>query len=138
MTRAVAESMRTSGQGSIVNVSSVAGVMGVGGSVAYAASKGALITMTLSLARALGPEIRVNCIFPGFIQGDWLEKGLGSDAYQAAKANVEASSPLQVACTPDMIAEGILYFVCGADVVTGETIIMDGGMHLAQAGMSKR
>ena len=138
MTRAVAESMRTSGQGSIVNVSSIAGVMGVGSSVAYAASKGALITMTLSLARALGPEIRVNCICPGFIQGDWLEQGLGSDAYQAAKASVEASSPLQVACTPDMIAEGILYFVCGADVVTGETIIMDGGMHLAQAGMSKR
>ena len=130
--------MRTSGQGSIVNVSSVAGVMGVGSSVAYAASKGALITMTLSLARALGPAIRVNCICPGFIQGDWLEQGLGSDAYQAAKASVEASSPLQVACTPDMIAEGILYFVCGADVVTGETIIMDGGMHLAQAGMSKR
>ena len=138
MTRAVAESMRTSGQGSVVNVSSVAGVMGVGSSVAYAASKGALITMTLSLARALGPAIRVNCICPGFIQGDWLEQGLGSDAYQAAKANVESSSPLQVACTPEMIAEGILYFVCGADVVTGETIIMDGGMHLSQAGMSKR
>jgi len=138
MTRAVAESMQTSGQGSVVNVSSIAGVMGVGSSIAYAASKGALITMTLSLARALGPEIRVNCICPGFIQGDWLEQGMGSDAYQVAKSNVEATSPLRVASTPDMIAEGILYFVCGADVVTGETIIMDGGMHLTQAGLHKR
>ena len=138
MTRAVVSSMRTSGQGSVVNVSSIAGVMGVGSSVAYAASKGALITMTLSLARALGPEIRVNCICPGFIQGDWLEQGLGREAYQAAKTNVETTSPLRVASTPDMIAEGILYFVCGADVVTGETIIMDGGMHLTQAGLNKR
>ena len=63
---------------------------------------------------------------------------MGSDAYQAAKSNIEATSPLRVASTPDMIAEGILYFVGGADVVTGETIIMDGGMHLTQAGLHKR
>ena len=105
----------------------------------YSVAKAAVIHLTKSVALELGEfGIRVNCICPGFIQGDWLEQGLGSDAYQAAKASVEASSPLQVACTPDMIAEGILYFVCGADVVTGETIIMDGGMHLAQAGLSKR
>lgn len=138
MTRAVVPAMRTGGCGSIVNVSSVAGVMGVGSSVAYAASKGALITMTLSLARALGPEIRVNCVCPGFIQGDWLEKGLGEENYAVAKSRVEASSPLKVASTPDQIAQGILFFVTGADVVTGECLIMDGGSHLAQAGTVKR
>ena len=138
MIRAVVPAMKTGGRGSIVNVSSVAGVMGVGSSVAYAASKGALNTMTLSMARILGPEIRVNCICPGFIQGDWLEQGLGKENYASAKARVAASSPLKVASTPDQIAEGILYFVTGADVVTGECLIMDGGSHLAQAGLTKR
>lgn len=138
MIRAVVPAMKTGGRGSIVNVSSIAGVMGVGSSVAYAASKGALITMTLSMARVLGPEIRVNCICPGFIQGDWLEQGLGKENYENAKSRVAASSPLKVASTPDQIAEGILYFVTGADVVTGECLIMDGGSHLAQAGLSKR
>ena len=138
MTRAVAPAMRAGGRGSIVNVSSVAGVMGVGSSIAYAASKGALITMTLSLARTLGPEIRVNCICPGFIQGDWLEQGMGSETYHAAKAHIEANAPLQLTTTPDTVAEGIIYFVAGADVVTGETMIMDGGMHLGQAARARR
>ncbi len=138
MTRAVVPAMRQGGCGSVVNVSSVAGVMGVGSSIAYAASKGALITMTLSLARALGPQIRVNCICPGFIQGDWLEQGLGSEAYAAAKQRIESTAPLRVASTPDQIAQGILFFITGADVVTGECLIMDGGTHLAQAGTVKR
>ncbi len=138
MTRAVVPAMKRGGCGSIVNVSSVAGVMGVGSSVAYAASKGALNTMTLSLARCLGPEIRVNCICPGFIQGDWLEQGLGKEGYAAAKSRVEAMSPLGVASTPDQIAQGIVAFISGADVVTGECLIMDGGSHLAQAGLVKR
>ena len=135
MTRAVAEAMKTGGRGSIVNVASVAGVTGIGSSVAYAASKGALITMTLSLARTLGPEIRVNCICPGFIQGGCLEQDLGSDNYHVAKAHTESVAPLKLTATPDTIAEGVLYFVCGADIVTGETLIMDGGIHLAHAGL---
>ena len=112
--------------------------MGVGSSIAYAASKGALNTMTLSLARALGPHIRVNTICPGFIQGDWLRGGLGDEAYEASKRRVQEKSPLQVASSPDDIAAGVLYFVTGADVVTGETLIMDGGSHLATAGLTKR
>ena len=131
MTRAAAPAMRAGGRGSIVNVASIAGIAGVGSSIAYAASKGALITMTRSLARALGPEIRVNAICPGFIQGDWLEQGMGAERYAAAKAQLEANAPLQLTSTPDAIAEGILYFIGGADVVSGETLIMDGGMHLS-------
>ncbi|MCY4130902.1 MAG: SDR family NAD(P)-dependent oxidoreductase [Gammaproteobacteria bacterium] len=138
MSRAVVPAMQRGKRGSIVNVSSVAGVMGVGSSIAYAASKGALNTMTLSLARALGPYIRVNTICPGFIQGDWLRGGLGDDAYEASKRRVEESSPLNVASTPDDIAAGVLYFIVGADVITGETLIMDGGSHLSTAGLTKR
>ena len=138
MARAVAPAMRRGGHGSIVNVASVAGIMGVGSSIAYAASKGALITLTLSLARVLGPEIRVNTVCPGFIQGEWLERGMGTAQYGAAKAFLEQNTPLQLTTTPDTVAEGILYFVCGADVVTGETLIMDGGMHLNQAPLTRR
>ncbi len=133
MARAAAPWMRRAGRGSIVNVASIAGIMGVGSSIAYAASKGALLTMTLSLARVLGPEIRVNAVCPGFIQGDWLEEGMGAERYAAAKNFLEANAPLQLTTTPDTIAEGVLYFIAGADVITGERLIMDGGMHLSQA-----
>jgi len=115
---------------SSMNVSSIAGVRGVGSSIAYAASKGALITMTKSLARVLGPEIRVNAVCPGFIQGKWLEEGLGAERYQAARAASERSAPLRRTCTPETVAESILSFIEGASVVTGESLILDGGAHL--------
>lgn len=138
MARAVEPAMRRGGRGAIVNVASIAGVMGIGSSIAYAASKGALITLGLSLARVLGPEIRVNTICPGFIQGDWLEEGMGAERYAATKAFLEESTPLKLTTTPDTIAEGVLYFICGADVVTGETLIMDGGHHLNQLPSGRR
>ena len=138
MTRAVAPAMQRGGRGSVVNVASIAAITGVGSSVAYAASKGAMITLTLSLARALGPEIRVNAVCPGFIQGDWLEQGLGKERYEAAKAALEAGSPLRRTATADTVAEAILYFVAGADVITGETLILDGGNHLNTAPLSRR
>ena len=138
MTRAVAEAMRRGGRGSVVNVASIAAVTGVGSSIAYAASKGAMVTLTLSLARALGPAIRVNAVCPGFIQGDWLEQGLGKERYAAAKAALEAHSPLQLTTTPDTVAEAILYFVAGADVITGETLMLDGGNHLNTAPLGRR
>ena len=138
MVRAVTPAMRKGGRGAIVNVASIAGVMGVGSSIAYAASKGALITLGLSLARALGPEIRVNTVCPGFIQGDWLEQGMGAERYERTKAYLEETAPLRLTTTPDTIAEGVLYFICGADVVTGETLIMDGGAHLNQLPSGRR
>jgi 3-oxoacyl-[acyl-carrier protein] reductase len=100
MTRAVTPHMKAAGRGAVVNISSVAGVMGVGSSIAYTASKGALNTMTLSLARVLGPEIRVNTVCPGFIQGRWLRGGMGDDVYEAAVAAQERSTPLRHAGTP--------------------------------------
>ena len=138
MTRAVAPHMKKTERGSIVNIASVAGITGVGSSIAYAASKGALVTMTLSLARVLGPEIRVNTICPGFIQGRWLREGMGAERYDAAKAFLEESSPLKVTSTPVTIADGILYFIAGAGIVTGETLILDGGSHLGQTPLMRR
>jgi len=138
MTRAVVPAMKRGGRGAIVNVASIAGIMGVGSSIAYAASKGAMITMGLSLARVLGPDIRVNTVCPGFIQGDWLREGMGEARYEATRSYLEESTPLKLTTTPDQIAEGVVYFICGADVVTGETLIMDGGHHLNQLPMARR
>lgn len=129
MTRACAPALKRSGQGAVVNVSSIAGVAGVGSSVAYAASKGALNTMTLSLARVLGPEIRVNAVCPGFIQGRWLREGMGADRYDAQKAKLERTTPLRRTAEPEDVARAILGLV-DMTHVTGETLLVDGGAHL--------
>jgi 3-oxoacyl-[acyl-carrier protein] reductase len=113
----------------VVNVSSIAGIKGIGSSIAYASSKGALNTMTKSMARNLGP-IRVNAVCPGFIQGDWLRKGLGSETYDRALANIENTTPLGLAVTADQVAECIYNIMALSTVVTGETILLDGGYHL--------
>jgi len=138
MVRAVEPAMRRAGKGSVVNVASIAAITGVGSSIAYAASKGALITMTLSLARALGPAIRVNAVCPGFIQGEWLQKGLGSAAYEKMKSGLERAAPLGATATADSVSEAILYFTSGAGIITGETLILDGGLHLSGAPLTRR
>ncbi len=130
MSRAAAPVMQQGGRGSIVMVASIAGVMGVGSSIAYAASKGAMLTLTRALARALGPKVRVNAVCPGFIQGDWLRKGMGSEAYERSKAYLEQATPLARTATADTVADAILYFVEGADLVTGEQLLLDAGTHL--------
>lgn len=129
MVRAVAPAMKKQGRGSVVNISSIAGVMGNGSSVAYAASKGALNTMTLSLARALAPEIRVNAVCPGFVETRWLKTGLG-DSYEKARARYQQTTPLQSTISPEDIARTVVWFLEGADLVTGEFVIVDGGGHL--------
>ena len=130
MVRAVTPLMQRGGRGSIVNVASIAAVTGIGSSIAYAASKGAMLTMTRSLARVLGPEIRVNAVCPGFIQGEWLEQGLGSDTYNSIKASIESRAPLAKTATADSVAQVILSLTTGADIVTGESLILDAGMFL--------
>jgi 3-oxoacyl-[acyl-carrier protein] reductase len=131
MVRACAPAMKRQGTGAVVNVSSTAGITGMGSSVAYAASKGALNNMTFALARALGPEIRVNAICPGFIEGRWLRDGLGEQAYESFRKRYSSTVPLRSTAQPDDIAETIVWLIEGARLVTGETIMVDAGMHLA-------
>ena len=130
MIRAVAPHMKKIGKGAVVNIASTAGITGNGSCVAYCASKGALITMTKSLARALGPEIRINAVCPGFIQGEWLQGGMGHENYERLKNYLEASNPLHTTATPETIAPTVLYFIENADLVTGETLVLDSGSHL--------
>ncbi|MBV1905601.1 MAG: SDR family oxidoreductase [Pseudomonadales bacterium] len=138
MVRAVTPAMKRAGMGSIVNVASIAGVTGVGSSIAYAASKGAMVTMTLSLARSLGSEIRVNAVCPGFIQGEWLRQGLGDEVYDNMLSGLKQTAPLGQTATADSVSNAILYFITGADIVTGETLMLDGGMHLSGAPLGRR
>lgn len=130
MTRAVAPAMRKAGRGSVVNVSSIAGLFGNGSSIAYSASKAALNNMTLSLARALGPEIRVNAICPGFIEGRWLRNGLGEAGYESLMERQRQGTPLQKSATPEDIAETVVWLLQGAGLVTGEIMTVDAGLHL--------
>ena len=129
--RAAAPMMRQAGGGAIVNIASVAGTRAVGSSIAYAASKAALINMTVALARVLGPEIRVNAVAPGFIETRWLKTGLGDQVYEAGKAAQSQRAPLKAVCQPEDVAQLVLSLIEGADMVTGETITIDGGVSIA-------
>lgn len=139
MIRACTPYMKDQGAGSVVNISSIAGVTGIGSSVAYAASKGAMNTMTLSLARALAPEIRVNAVCPGFIGTRWFKDKFGENMFKSIVANQEETMPLKRAGTPEDIAATVVFFAGeGSDHITGETLITDAGMHLGFAPFSAR
>ncbi|MBI2771080.1 MAG: SDR family oxidoreductase [Burkholderiales bacterium] len=129
MVRACAPHLKAS-RGAIVNVSSVAGSLGIGSSMPYIASKGAVNSMTLHLARALAPDVRVNAVCPGLITSRWFVQGIGQEAYEKARAGYEKNVPLQRASSPEDVAEAIVWLIDGARTVTGELILLDGGMHL--------
>jgi NAD(P)-dependent dehydrogenase (short-subunit alcohol dehydrogenase family) len=116
---------------SVVNVSSVAGISGIGSSIAYAASKGALNTMTLSLARALAPLIRVNTVCPGYIDTPWFTKGRGVEGAAKVRDSVVAKVPLKRASTAEEVAQLVCFLATPASSnMTGEIVRMDAGLHL--------
>ncbi|CAN5573534.1 SDR family oxidoreductase [soil metagenome] len=133
MTRAAAPCLRASGAngaGSVVNISSTAALAGTGSSIAYAASKAALNNLTLTLARALAPAVRVNAVVPGFIANDWLLKGIGAERFAALVTAQTAATPLKHAATPDDVAEVVVWIALSARHLTGELVRVDGGHHL--------
>lgn len=128
--RAVRETMMASGGGQIINVSSVAALLGQGSSIPYCASKAALDNLTVALARTFAPKIRVNGIAPGFIANRWTQAGLG-ERYETIKGAYEKTLPLKQVCTPDDVAAAILSLVTGSHLITGQTLVVDGGMMIA-------
>lgn len=132
MIRACVPAMKKLGKGAIVNISSISGVMGIGSSTAYVASKGALNAMTLALARSLAPEIRVNAVCPGLIETRWHLARYNKEDYAKFKAGYEKTVPLAKAASADDVAEVALWLIEGADLVTGESILVDGGLHLGK------
>ncbi|HEX7694822.1 MAG TPA: SDR family oxidoreductase [Sphingomonas sp.] len=131
MIRACAPAMREQDSSAVVNVASVAGVFGMGSSVAYAASKGALITMTKSLARVLAPQIRVNAVAPGYVGTGWFEKRLGVEGFERLNQTIASRVPMGFAPGPDDIAGPIVQLLDPiARAITGEVTLLDAGGHL--------
>jgi len=129
MIRACAPALKAA-RGAVVNVSSIAGSLGIGSSVAYIASKGAVNSMTLYFARAMAPEVRVNAVCPGLIETRWFVDGLGREGFERVKATYEGTAPLARACSAEDVAEAVAWLATGARTVTGELLLLDAGMHL--------
>lgn len=131
MARAAREALAAAGGGVIVNTASIAGIVGAGSSIPYCASKAAVINLTKALARTLGPEIRVNAVAPGFIEGDWLRNGLGEN-YEAVREGKAGATVLRAVSTPEDIAHGILAMAT-APKTTGHVMVIDAGDTLGPA-----
>lgn len=119
-----AESELKKQKGCIVNITSVAGLTGLGSSIAYAASKAAANSVTKSLARVMAPEVRVNSIAPGIVQTRWVA---GQEDHIK---HLAAGTPLGRVATPEDVAEVAYSVIAHAHFVTGEIIKVDGGMFM--------
>jgi 3-oxoacyl-[acyl-carrier protein] reductase len=123
--RAAVPLLRKQPGASIVNVASVAGSIGVGSSIAYAAAKAGVLTMTKSLARALAPEIRVNAISPGLIRTQFAGRPDSDSTFTAE----EGATPLKRLATVAECAEVAFFLASAATACTGQTILVDGGLY---------
>ena len=126
-TRAARALLSADGGGEVMMTSSVAGLIGTGTSIPYCASKAALNNLTVTLARVLGPEVRVNAVAPGFLDGSWLRDSLG-DQYDRVKEVMASRSPLGRVSTPDDVAEAIVSILGGSDLVTGHVVPVEAGI----------
>jgi len=118
--------------GAIVNISSVASMMGRGSSIAYMASKGAVNAMTVGLARALGPAIRVNAIAPGLVDSSWLQQGMGPERYAAHLKAWTDTAALAEPITPEDVADAAWWLGAGAAKTTGEVLLLDAGFRITK------
>jgi len=121
--RAAIPKMKANGGGQIVNVSSIAGIIGRGSSIAYCASKAAVNSLTKSLAISQAPEIRVNAVAPGIILTRWVE---GKEEF--VQDNLD-QTPLRKVCTPEDVADAVFGLIA-SNLVTGQILTVDGGRSL--------
>ncbi len=126
VTRAAAPLIKRSANGCIVNTCSIAGLRPSAQPLPYAASKAAVANLTKTLANALGPEIRVNAVAPGWIEGEWMKRTLAEN-YDGLMARRAKYTPLKRCCTEDDVAESMVSLIVNNRFVTGEIIIVDGG-----------
>lgn len=130
MIRAASSLLNRSTNASVVNISSHSGFSGIGSSTAYAASKGALNTLTRAMALAMAPRVRVNAVCPGFVDTGWMAKKLDEESLTHFKDKVAKIAPLKQVVTPDQVAEAVLWFALGGKTITGQLLVIDGGTHL--------
>jgi len=126
VTRAAVPLLKKSSNGCIVNTCSIAGLRPSAQPLPYAASKAAVANLTKTLANALGPQIRVNAVAPGWIEGEWMKKTLAEN-YEGLMARRAKYTPLKRVCTEDDVADSMLSLILHNRFVTGEIVIVDGG-----------
>jgi 3-oxoacyl-[acyl-carrier protein] reductase len=126
VTRAAVSLLKKGHNPSIVNTASIVGLRPGPQPLPYAASKAAVVNMTKTLAWNLGPEIRVNAVAPGWMEGDWMERMLG-DKYDDLMGKRAKLTPLKRCVTADDVAETMMSLIQGNRFVTGEIIVIDGG-----------
>jgi 3-oxoacyl-[acyl-carrier protein] reductase len=110
-------------KGAVVNTASVAGINMRGSSIAYGATKAGIINLTINLARGLAPHVRVNAVAPGLVDSPWTR-----DWPQARKDTLTGRTMLKRMATPDDIADAAIFLLCGSAYMTGQTVVVDGGM----------
>ncbi len=130
MIRAATPHLKASGDGAVVNISSTAVFRAAGSSIAYCASKGALNNITISLARVLAPEVRINAVCPGGLLGNWTRNILTEEEYQQRVDQAADVYLLGKAIWPVDVANTALWLIEGATHMTGEAVRMDVGRHL--------
>jgi 3-oxoacyl-[acyl-carrier protein] reductase len=126
VTRAAVPLLKKSPNGCIVNTCSIAGLRPSAQPLPYAASKAAVANLTKTLANALGPQIRVNAVAPGWIEGEWMKRTLAEN-YKGLMARRAKYTPLKRCCTEEDVADSMLSLILHNRFVTGEIIIVDGG-----------
>ena len=126
VTRAAVPLLKKGSNPSIVNTASIVGLRPGPQPLPYAASKAAVVNMTKTLAWNLGPEIRVNAVAPGWMEGEWMERMLG-DKYDDLMGKRAKLTPLKRCVTADDVAETMMSLIQGNRFVTGEIIVIDGG-----------
>lgn len=132
MCRAAAPHLKATGDAAIVNISSMGAFRAGGSSMAYTASKAALNNLTISMARVLAPEVRVNALCPGGMLGNWTRKILTEKQYEERVHRAQTEFPLRRAIMPDDVARAAMFLVQDAIVMTGEALRMDCGQHLGE------
>ncbi len=130
MIRAATPHLKASGDGAVVNISSTAVWNASGSSIAYCASKGALNNITISLARVLAPEVRINAVCPGGLFGNWTHSILTDEEYEKRVRDAADTYLLGKAIWPPDVAKTVLWLIEGATTMTGEAVRLDVGRHL--------
>jgi NAD(P)-dependent dehydrogenase (short-subunit alcohol dehydrogenase family) len=133
MVRALLPLLQRHAGAGVVNISSVASMMGLGSSLAYMASKGALNALTVGLARALGPQVRVNAVAPGLVETPWLRNGLGAERYAASVKEYRERAALDAVIQPEDVADAAWWLGAGAAKTTGEVLLIDAGRRITRA-----
>jgi len=126
VTRAAVPLLKKGSNPSIVNTASIVGLRPGPQPLPYAASKAAVVNMTKTLAWNLGPDIRVNAVAPGWMEGEWMERMLG-DKYDDLMGKRAKLTPLKRCVTAEDVAETMMSLIQGNRFVTGEIIVIDGG-----------